>query len=92
MRPQGAVSFVEPVKTYRFAVEVFALARQEGDRSERGVLESPTTFLPVPCWSPDQQAEQVKMWARPKHHKTQLANTIYKLIALLEREASPNLV
>jgi len=31
MRPKGAVAFVG-----------FALAKQEGDRSERGVLDSPT--------------------------------------------------
>jgi len=39
MRPKGVVAFVKPVKPYRPAVEGFALAQQEGDRSERGVPE-----------------------------------------------------
>jgi len=45
MRPSGAVSFAMAVKTYRTAVEVFSLPVQEGDRSERGVPDSPTFYL-----------------------------------------------
>jgi len=40
------------------AVEAFALAQQEGDRSERGVLDSPTLSLARSARSEG---------ARPKH-------------------------
>jgi len=50
------------------AVEADALSAQEGDRSERGVLDSPTPNLPVPCWSPDQQAGQVDLGLRPDNY------------------------
>ncbi len=42
MRPEGAVSFAGVAKTYRAAVEGFALPQQERDRSERGVPDSLT--------------------------------------------------
>jgi len=45
MRPLGAVAFGLVVNYYRPAVEEFALPRQDGDRSERGVSDSPTLNL-----------------------------------------------
>jgi len=42
VRPKGVVSFVAAANAYRAAVEAFALLIEDRDRSERGVLDSPT--------------------------------------------------
>jgi len=51
MRPSGAVALVDLVNPYRFAVEGFALKKQEGDRSERVALDSLTPNAALAVWS-----------------------------------------
>ncbi len=42
MRPKGAVFFADSRDRLPLAVETICVVQQEEDRSERGVLDSPT--------------------------------------------------